>query len=105
MSAEASIRHCGSVAIVDLSGRITTGDGCGLVRGKIKELVTGGHKDILLNLQNVGYIDSAGLGELAGSWATISKLGGQVKLLTVDGKVKNMLEVARLYAVFVSFSD
>jgi anti-sigma B factor antagonist len=105
MSTHASVRHSGDVAIVDLSGRITLGEGCGLVRGTIKDLLAGGHKDILINLQNVGYIDSAGLGELVGSYATISNLGGRIKLLNVQGKVKDLLQVTKLYTVFITFSD
>lgn len=105
MSAHASVRHSGDVAIVDLTGRITLGEGCGMVRATIKDLVSGGHKNILLNLQNVGYIDSAGLGELVGSYASINNLGGQIKLLNVEGKVRDLLQVTKLYTVFVTFSD
>ncbi|HWC97902.1 MAG TPA: STAS domain-containing protein [Candidatus Sulfopaludibacter sp.] len=105
MSAHASVRHVGDVAVVDLSGKITLGEGCGLVRGTIKDLVSAGHKNILLNVQNVGYIDSAGLGELVGSYATISNLGGQIKLLHVEGKVRDLLQVTKLYTVFIAFSD
>jgi anti-sigma B factor antagonist len=105
MSAHASVRHVGNVAVVDLSGKITLGEGCGLVRGTIKDLVSAGHKEILLNVQNVGYIDSAGLGELVGSYATISNLGGHIKLLHVEGKVRDLLQVTKLYTVFEAFSD
>src|SRR5579872_638375 len=105
MSAHATVRHSGNVAVVDLSGRITLGEGCGLVRSTIKDLVAGGHKNILPNLQNVSYIDSAGLGELVGSYATVSNQHGQIKLLNVEGKVKDLLQVTKLYTVFVTFSD
>lgn len=105
MSTQASVRHSGSVAIVDLSGRITLGEGCGLVRGTIKDLVTAGQKQLLINLQNVSYIDSAGLGELVGSYATVTNQGGQIKLLNVQGKVKDLLQVTKLYTVFETFSD
>ena len=105
MSTQAHVRHSANVAVVDLSGRITLGEGCGLVRGTIKDLVTAGHKDILLNLQNVSYIDSAGLGELVGSYATVSNQGGRIKLLNVEGKVHDLLQVTKLYTVFATFSD
>jgi anti-sigma B factor antagonist len=105
MSAHANVRHSGNVAIVDLSGRITLGEGCGLVRGTIKEQVNAGNRRILLNLQNVSYIDSAGLGELVGSYATVTNVGGDIKLLNVQGKVKDLLQVTKLYTVFVTFSD
>jgi anti-sigma B factor antagonist len=105
MTAKAVVRHSGDVAIVDLSGRITLGDGCGLVRGTIKELIGAGSRNILLNLKEVTYIDSAGLGELVGSYATVASQGKAIKLLNVQGKVKDLLQVTKLYTVFVTFSD
>ncbi len=105
MSTHASVRHSGGVAIVDVSGPITLGEGCGLIRSTIKDLVASGHKDILVNLQNVGYIDSAGLGELVGSYASISNLGGHIKLLHVTGRVNDLLQVTKLYTVFLTFAD
>lgn len=105
MSSKADVRNSGNVAIVDLAGKITLGDGSGLVRSTIKNLITAGNKDILLNLQDVTYIDSAGLGELVGSYATITNLGGRIKLLHPQGKVKDLLAVTKLYTVFVSFDD
>lgn len=105
MSTHANVRHAGNVAIVDVSGPITLGEGCGLLRGTIKELVAKGNKEILVNLQNVGYIDSAGLGELVGSYATISNLGGHIKLLNVAGRVNDLLQITKLYTVFIIFAD
>jgi len=105
MSTHASVRQSGGVAIVDVSGPITLGEGTGLVRAKIKELVANGHKDILVNLQNVGYIDSAGLGELVGAYASVSNLGGHIKLLNVAGRVNDLLQVTKLYTVFETFSN
>jgi anti-sigma B factor antagonist len=105
MSTKAEVRHSGNVAIVDLSGRITLGEGSGLVRSTIKDLVTAGHKDILVNLKDVTYLDSAGLGELVGSYATITNSGGRIKLLHAQGKVKDLLVVTKLYTVFATFDD
>lgn len=105
MSSRAQVRYSGNVAILDLSGRIMLGEGSGMVRGAIRELVNAGHKQILMNLQNVTYLDSAGLGELVGSYATVSNLGGTVKLLHAQGKVKDLLAVTKLYTVFVTFDD
>jgi len=105
MSTKATLRFAGRIAIVDLEGRLTLGEGSGLVRSKIKEVVNAGHKHILLNLQGVNYIDSAGLGELVGSYATVSNLGGEVKLLNTQAKVRDLLQVTKLYTVFPSFSD
>ena len=105
MTARATVRHSGDVAIVDLAGKITLGDGSGLVRNTIKSILDGGHKNILLNLSGVTYMDSAGLGEIVGSYATVANLGGSVKLLNPQGKVKDLLSVTKLYAVFVTFND
>ena len=105
MSVSAKIRQSGPVAIVDLEGRITLGEGSGLVRKTIKELVAAGNKNILLNLAGVTYMDSAGLGELVGSYATVTNLGGSIKLVHAQGKVSDLLTVTKLYTVFVAFSD
>ena len=105
MSTRATVREAGDVTIVDLGGRITLGEGSGLVRSTIKDLVTSGRKKILLNLKDVTYIDSAGLGELVGSYATITSAGGSIKLLHVQSKVHDLLQVTKLYTVFVAFDD
>lgn len=105
MSFKVSERHSGDVAIVDLAGKITLGEGCGMVRSSIKDLVTAGNRKILVNLRDVTYLDSAGLGELVGSYATVTNQGGQIKLLHAQGKVKDLLAVTKLYTVFVTFDD
>jgi len=105
MTPKAAVRHSGDVAIVDLSGKITLGDGSGLVRGTIKDLIAAGSRKILVNLQDVSYIDSAGLGELVGAYATVTSQGGAIKLLNVQGKVKDLLQMTKLYTVFATFSD
>jgi anti-sigma B factor antagonist len=105
MSCTAAVRHAGSVAIVDLAGRITLGEGSGMVRTTLKDLVTAGTKDILLNLKDVSYIDSAGLGELVGGYATVSNQGGRVKLLNTQARVNSLMQVTKLYTVFESFND
>jgi anti-sigma B factor antagonist len=105
MSAKVNVRHAGDIAIIDLAGRITLGDGSGLVRNTIKDLVAGGTRKILLNLHDVTYMDSAGLGELVGSYATVTNLGGQIKLLHAQGKVSDMLTVTKLYTIFTAYTD
>jgi len=105
MSVKATVRHAGNVAIVDLAGRITLGEGSGTVRNTIKELLGAGRTNILLNLAGVSYLDSAGLGELVGSYASVGNAGGQIKLLHTQGKVKDLLTVTKLYTVFVAFDD
>src|SRR6478672_4910632 len=105
MSLKAEVRQAGDVSIVDLAGRITLGEGSGLVRSTIKELVASGRKNILLNLKNVTYLDSAGLGEVVGAYATVTNVGGNIKLLHPQAKVHDLLQVTKLYTVFVAFAD
>jgi anti-sigma B factor antagonist len=105
MSTRATVRQTGDVSIVDLAGRITLGEGSGLVRSTIKDLVNAGHKNILLNLKDVTYIDSAGLGEMVGSYATVTNIGGNIKLLHPQAKVHDLLQVTKLYTVFIAFDD
>src|SRR5215472_706963 len=104
MSLRADVRQHGGVAIVDLAGRITLGEGSGLLRTTIKDLVTDGNKNILLNLGNVSYVDSAGLGEMIGSYASVTNQGGQIKLLNVQSKIVDLLQITKLYTVFSTFS-
>ena len=105
MSVKAAVRHSGNVAIVDLSGRITLGEGSGLLRTTVKDLVVAGEKKILLNLKDVTYIDSAGLGEMVGSYASVNNQGGEIKLLNVPSKVVDLLQVAKLFTVFATYTD
>jgi anti-sigma B factor antagonist len=105
MSASAAVRTEQNVAIIDLSGRITLGEGSGLVRNTIKEQLNAGRKNILLNLADVSYIDSAGLGEMVGAYATVTNAGGEIKLLNVQNKVHDLLQVTKLYTVFPAYSN
>jgi anti-sigma B factor antagonist len=101
----AAVRQAGPVAIVDLEGRITVGDGCTVVRNAVRELVNAGNRNILLNLQGVSYVDSSGLGEMAGSFVTVAKLGGQLKLVHTQSRIDTMLQVTKLYCLLVTFND
>jgi anti-sigma B factor antagonist len=105
MSCKAAVRHAGNVAIIDLSGRVTLGEGCALVRATVKDLVQEGQINLLLNLAEVTYMDSAGLGELVGSYASITNKGGKIKLLNPQGKVAEVLNVTKLYTVFDTFTE
>jgi anti-sigma B factor antagonist len=105
MLPQVAVRHSGPVAIVDLEGRITMGDACAVVRNTVRELVNAGSRNILLNLHAVSYVDSAGLGEMAGSYVTVAKLGGQLKLLHSTARIDTMLQVTKLYALLVAFGD
>ena len=105
MACKVTVRQVGDVTVLDLSGRITLGDGSGTVRETVRDLISKGQKQILLNLAEVSYIDSAGLGELVGAYATMTNQGGQIKLLNAQGKVSDVLQVTKLYTVFESFTD
>jgi anti-sigma B factor antagonist len=105
MASKANIRQVGDVLIVDLSGRIALGDGSGVVRDTVKDMLNEGQRNILLNLGDVSYIDSAGLGELVGAYATVTNKGGRIKLLNVQKKVNDLLQVTKLYTVFESFTS
>ena len=105
MACKVTVRHEGGVVIVNLCGRITLGDGWGTLRETVRRLLTEGDRQILLNMKDVNYIDSAGLGELVGSYATVTNQGGQLKLVYAQNKVRDVLQVTRLYAVFESFPD
>src|SRR3954471_20317564 len=105
MSLKAEVRSVGDVSVIDLSGRITLGERSDLVRSTIKDLVNAGRKNLLVNLKNVSYIDSAGLGELVGSYATVTNMGGAIKLLHPQSRVHDLLQVTKLYTVFVAFED
>jgi anti-sigma B factor antagonist len=93
-------RQAGDVTVLDMSGSIRMGDGSGVLRSAIRNLVSGGKKKILLNLGGVRYIDSSGIGELIANYTTVSKDGGQMKLLNLTSKVKDLLVITKLLTVF-----
>jgi anti-sigma B factor antagonist len=105
MPCKASIRQIGDVSIVDLSGRITLGDGAGIVRETVKDILKGGQKKLLLNLGDVSYIDSSGLGELVSAYATGASQGAQIKLLNAQKRVHDLIQLTKLYTVFESFTS
>lgn len=105
MSLSTSIREVNGVVIVDLSGRITLGEASGKLRDTVRDLLSKGNKKILLNLGDVTYIDSSGLGELVSSYTTAANQGAKVKLLNVQKKVDDLLQITKLYTVFDSFDD
>ena len=100
-----NVREVGGVTIVDLSGRITLGEGSGVLRDTVRELLSKGQKNVLLNLGDVSYIDSSGLGELVSSYTSAANQGAKVKLVHVQKKVHDLLQITKLYTVFESFED
>ncbi len=105
MSVTINSRLSGDVTIVDVAGKITLGEGSAMLRDKVKELSAGGTKKILLNLGEVNYIDSSGIGELVSAFTTISNTGGALKLLNLTKRVKDLLQITKLYTVFEVFDD
>jgi anti-sigma B factor antagonist len=93
-------RQAGDVTILDLDGKVTIGEGSTALRSAIRRLAEEGKKKILLNLQNVNYMDSTGLGELIASYTTVSRDGGQLKLLQLSGKIQDLLVITKLLTVF-----
>ena len=105
MSIKASTRQVDSVTVVDLSGRITLGEGSTVLRDTVRELLSKGQKKILLNLGDVTYIDSSGIGELVSGFTTVTNQGGQLKLLNLTKKVHDLLQITKLYTVFEVHND
>jgi anti-sigma B factor antagonist len=98
-------RQAGDVVVVDLSGKITIGEGSVELREKIRSLLAEGKKKILLNLGDVGYVDSSGIGELVSSLTTTNNQGGQLKLLNLTKKIRDLLMITKLLTVFETFDN
>ena len=100
-----SSRQVGDVTVVDANGRITLGEGASVFRDTIRDLAAKGNKKILVNLADVSYIDSSGIGEMVSSFTTVTNHGGQLKLLSLTKRVKDLLQITKLYTVFEVFED
>ena len=100
-----NVRQIGHVAVVDLSGKITIGEGDVVLREKVQELIDGGQQHVLLNLERVSYMDSAGIGELVACYKRATEKGGTVKLLNPSGKVYDLLQLTKLEEVFETYRD
>ncbi len=105
MSVKITNRQVGDVTVVDATGRITLGEGASVFRDMIRDLATKGNKKILINLSDVSYIDSSGIGEMVSSFTTVTNHGGQLKLLGLTKRVKDLLQITKLYTVFEVFED
>ena len=105
MSVKMSSRQVGDVTVVDAAGRITLGEGASVSRDVIRDLAAKGNKKILVNLADVSYIDSSGIGEMVSSFTTVTNHGGQLKLLSLTKRVKDLLQITKLYTVFEVFED
>jgi anti-sigma B factor antagonist len=100
MSMKVKTRQVDGVTILDLSGKITLGEGSVTLRDAVKDLLTKGQNRILLNLADVTYIDSSGIGELVSAFTAVKNSGGELKLLQLTKKVKDLLQITKLYTVF-----
>jgi anti-sigma B factor antagonist len=98
-----SERTSGEVVILDVKGRITLGDGDELLKDKVNQLVSAGKKKIILNLADVPYVDSAGLGEIVRTYTTVSRQGGSLKLLNLTKRISDLLAITKLLTVFETF--
>jgi anti-sigma B factor antagonist len=105
VSVKLTSRQVGDVTVVDAAGRITLGEGASAFRNAIRDLVTKGNKKVLLNLGEVSYIDSSGIGELVSGFTTVTNSGGQLKLVGLSKRVKDLLQITKLYTVFEAFDD
>ena len=100
MSFRATSREVGDVTVIDMDGRITLGEGSALLRDLVHEKLATGHKKILMNLAGINYIDSTGLGELVSGYRMVKSEGGELKLLNLNKKVADLLQITKLYTVF-----
>jgi anti-sigma B factor antagonist len=98
-------RAVGDVVVLDLKGKITLGQGDELLKDKVNSLVNQGHKKIVLNLADVPYIDSAGLGEVVRTYTTVSRQGGSLKLLNLTKRITDLLSITKLLTVFETFDS
>jgi anti-sigma B factor antagonist len=102
---EIAERNTGNVTVLDLSGRITLGEGDVLLKDKLHSLLNQGRRDVLLNLENVQYVDSAGLGAIVGAYTTVTRQGGTLKLANVTKRLQDLLSITKLLTVFETFDS
>jgi anti-sigma B factor antagonist len=98
-------RTVGDVHVLDCSGKITLGEGTMAVRNTVREVLKNGGKKIVLNLAEVNYIDSSGIGELVSTFTTVTNQGGQLKLLKLTKKIQELLAITKLLTVFQVYND
>jgi anti-sigma B factor antagonist len=101
----ATTREYSGITLVDLSGRISLGDGSALLRTTVRSLLEEGRTKIILNLGDVNYIDSSGIGELVSGFTAVRNRGGELKLLNLTKKVNDLLQITKLFTVFDVFTD
>ena len=100
MRFQGTCREVDDVAVVDFSGQITLGESSATLRRMIREIVEMGHRKIILNLSDVDYIDSAGIGELVSACTSLRNLHGELKLLNLSRRLRDIIQITRLYTIF-----
>jgi anti-sigma B factor antagonist len=98
-------REVNGVMIVDLGGRLTMGEPCAAIRDEIRDQIAHGFRKILLNLGDVTYIDSAGLGELTAAYTSVKNREGDLKLVNLTKRIHDLMQITKLYTVFDVFDD
>ena len=98
-------RAVGDVMILDLKGKLTIGEGDEFLKDKINSLIQQGHRKLLMNLEGVPYVDSAGLGEIVRTYTTVSRQGGSLKLLNLTKRIEDLLAITKLLTVFDTYDS
>lgn len=105
MDANLTRRQVGNVTVLDVTGRVTLGEGSALIREEIKQLAVSGYQNVLVNLSGMTYIDSSGIGELVSGVTAMGQAGGSLRLLQPGQRVKELLKMTRLDSVFQTFEE
>ena len=105
MSVKLTTRQVNEVTVIDVSGRITLGEGSSLLRDELRSLIGSNRRKILLNLADVSYVDSSGIGQLVAAFTTVSSQGGQLKLLNLTKRLKELLQLTKVISIFEVFDD
>ena len=105
MSLKLTTRDANDIVVIDLSGRLTMGEACAALRDELRDQIDHGVRKVLLNLGEVSYIDSAGLGELTAAFTSMRNRGGALKLLNLTKRVHDLLQITKLYTVFDIYDD
>jgi len=105
MSLKMRTREVNEIVIIDLSGQLTLGEASAAIRDEVRDQTDQGLRKILLNLGDVSYIDSAGLGELTAAYTSVKNRGGQLKLLNLTRRIHDLMQITKLYTVFDVYDD
>jgi len=105
VSSKLTTRQVNEVTVIDVSGRITLGEGSSLLRDELRSLIGSNRRKILLNLADVDYMDSSGIGQLVAAFTTVNNQGGQLKLLNLTKRMKELLQMTRVISIFEIFDD